>query len=131
MNIGTKFENELAKEFGLERVPGSGSTWHSKLDLYGNKARWSLKATAQPKFPIRLIDIKETLDACYGTGGTGETPLWAARTIVGDFIIMRKEDFMIWESEDGDKFINPFAEKPQVAERKKRAKTPELLRGTD
>ena len=125
---GRQFEIDLAAEFGLKRVPGSGSVWHSKLDLVGNKARWSLKATGNPKFPITFEDILEALDHCYGLGGDGATPLWAARTPVGDFVVMRKEDFK--ELSKGDlKIIT--TEKPQVAARKARARQPELMRDLD
>lgn len=128
MNIGTEFEQELAKEFGLERVPGSGSTWHSKLDLSGSGFRWSLKATIQQKFPLRFIDVLEALEACFGPGGDGSKPIWAVRNRLGDFIVMRKEDFIALQSKE----INLIeTDRPQVAERKKKAKTPELLRGID
>jgi len=92
-NQGRVFEEELAEEFGLELTPASGSVWYSKLDLKGNRTRWSLKSTIANKFPIRLIDINESLKACFGPGGDGSNPIWAVRTPVGDFIVLRKEEF--------------------------------------
>lgn len=129
MNIGTEFEYDLAEEFGLDRIPGSGATWYSKLDLKGNDARWSLKSTSvERRWPIQIKDIKEALEACFGNGGDGATPIWAARIPLGDFVLMRKEDFKALQTGEL-KLIQQ--DRPHVAERKKRAKTPELLRGTD
>lgn len=122
---GRDFEKDLAEEFGIKQVPGSGSVWHSKLDLRGHEARWSLKFTSKDNFPITFADILEGIRSCYGVGGDGTTPIWAARIPIGDFIIMRKEDFIAFQ-EDNVKLINK--EKPQVAERKAKARTPELLR---
>lgn len=124
---GLEFEKELAEELGLEQVPGSGSVWHSKLDLSGSEARWSLKFTANASFPIKFWDIVEALEACYGPGGDGSTPIWAARIeqLNEDFIILRKNDFI--DIQKGDiKFINEIPTK--AAEREARSKVPELLR---
>lgn len=122
---GINFEKELAKEFGLQRTPASGSVWYSKLDMRGNNARWSLKSTERDRFPLTLLDIEEALDACYGTGGDGATPLWAIRNPLGDFIVMRKEDWIAMNVDD-IKLINE--DRPQVAARKERARRPQLLR---
>lgn len=129
-NQGREFEKELAEEFGLNQVPGSGSVWYSKLDLSGNNVRWSLKFTTRENFPITFHDILEALDACYGVGGDGSTPLWAARIepLEEDFIVMRKEDFKLMQM-GFQKLMNIISEdKPQVAARKNRARQPELLR---
>ena len=125
--LGREFEEELADEFGLKQVPGSGSVWHSKLDMQGNNARWSLKFTGNASFPIKFTDIVEALEACYGVGGDGATPIWAARIeqLDQDFIVMRKEDWVAFNIND-IQLIN--TDRPQVAARKKRARTPELLR---
>lgn len=124
-NLGLKFEEELAKEFGLDRVPGSGSIWHSKLDLSGNNARWSLKATSKDRWPISMSDIMEGIDMCFGPGGDGSTPMWAARTPIGDFILMRKEDWISFHVDDL-KLINKKSGKAE--EREARSKVPALLR---
>ncbi len=124
---GRKFEKELSEEFGLELVPGSGSHWHSKLDLVGEDTRWSLKYTELGGFPITAHDLLEAEMACYGPGGDGKTPIWAARVPRGDYIIMRKDDFKAMQA--GEKFVNVVdEEKPQVAARKKKASQPELMR---
>lgn len=122
---GRDFEKELAKEFGLEQVPSSGSVWHSKLDLKGHKFRWSLKFTIRKIWPFRYIDMEEDIRNCLGPGGDGSSPIWAARTPLGDFIIMRKEDFKLMQT-DHVKLI--AEDRPQVVARKKRASQPELLR---
>ena len=93
--------------------------------MKGNLARWSLKETIQNKFPIRLIDIEEALRVCFGPGGDGSTPIWAARTAIGDFIVMRKEDFKLLQT-GHIKLINET--RPKVAEREARARIPALLR---
>lgn len=125
---GRQFEKDLANEFGTDQVPGSGSVWHSKLDNSGYGARWSLKFTEKEQFPISYSDILEALEACYGIGGDGSIPLWAARVPIGDFVLMRKEDFK--DLQEGNvNFINK--DKSKVAERKARANLPELLREDD
>ncbi len=127
---GREFEKDLSQEFGLKQVPGSGSVWHSKLDLSGHDVRWSLKFTTRKICPIRYEDFEEGLEACYGVGGDGSTPIWAARIepLNEDFIIMRKEDFKLMQM-GYEKLMNIISEdKPQVAARKRRASQPELLR---
>jgi len=122
---GRDFEKELAKEFGLTQVPGSGSVWHSKLDLIGKGFRWSLKYTEKSKNPIDFETIDEAMLACYGAGGDGSSPIWVARIQGNDFIMMLKEDFK--SIQQGDiKLIEE--EKPHIAARKARARQPELLR---
>jgi hypothetical protein len=124
-NKGRQFEKDLADEFGLKLVPGSGSVWHSKLDLEGNNFRWSLKYTDGSTFPLNYTILREAYEVCYGPGGDGASPIWAIRIPMGDFILMRKEDFKDMQSGD----ITLIEEdRPQVAARKKRASQPELLR---
>lgn len=95
---GREFEDDLAKEFGLKPVPGSGNQWHSKLDLVGRIARWSLKYRAK-SFTLTRDFIDESISATEGFSGTGEIPVWAIR--LGDpeydLIILRKDDFKLWE----------------------------------
>ena len=127
---GRQFEKDLAQEFGLKQVPGSGSVWHSKLDLSGSNVRWSLKFTTKKVCPLKYEDFEEGIEACLGVGGDGSTPLWAARIepLNEDFIVMRKEDFKLLQA-GFTKLMNIIDEdKPQVAARKKRASQPELLR---
>ncbi len=124
-NQGRQFEKDLAEEFGLKQVPGSGSVWHSKLDIKGNDFRWSLKYTEKNQVPISFADILEALEACYGAGGDGSTPIWAMRIPVGDYIILSKEDFKAIQN-GWIKIINE--DNPKVEQRKAKARTPELLR---
>lgn len=122
---GKQFETDLASEFGLKMVPGSGNVWYDKMDLKGKGARWSLKYTSKEKFPITFEDIIENLQVCFGSGGTGEIPIWASRIQENDYITMRKEDFKLMQT---DHIILIEQDRPQVAARKERAKMPELLR---
>ena len=123
MNIGTKFEKELADELGLKRVSGSGSGWSSKLDVRGRNTRWSLKATGEDGFRLDGNMLREADSVCGGIGGTGETPIWAVRILSGDFIIQRKEDWIRFIKEDSFSVPQTKAE-----ERKAIAKTPQLMR---
>lgn len=128
---GLDFERDLADEFGLKPVVSSGSTWHSKLDLSGPGTRWSLKFTTKEKWPLTFRDILEAIAACFGPGGDGSTPIWAVRVIDQDFIVLRKEDFKLMQA-GYSKLINIIEQdKPQVARRKRNARTPELLREED
>jgi hypothetical protein len=124
MNIGTEFENDLASELGLQRVPGSGNQWHAKLDVKGRGTRWSLKATSDDGFRVSHSMIMEAIFATEGIGGTGEIPVWAIRLGTGDdFIIMRKQDWIRFMKDEG--FSIP---KSKSEERRQRAATPQLLR---
>lgn len=126
-NIGDEFEDDLSIEFGLLRTPGSGNKAAAKLDLYGHGFRWSLKATDAASASIKLSDVHEAVQACYGIAGTGETPLWAFRIQDEDLIMMRKSDFVALNAGD----ISAIGEekgKEKVIERRRRAATPSLYR---
>ena len=126
-NIGDKFEEDLSNEFGLSRVPGSGNQSHSKLALYGQGFRWSLKATEGSSASIKASDIEEAIQASYGLNGTGETPLWAYRIQEEDMIMMRKSDFIALQRGE-IRAINEEKGKERVNERRRKAATPSLLR---
>lgn len=121
-NIGTQFEEDLAEELGLRRVPGSGNQWHSKMDVHGRDMRWSLKATDKEGYRVNREFFEENLRATTGLGGTGETPMWALRFPFGDFVIMRKDDFIA----TGGEFSVPASTSGQ--DRRNRASVPQLLR---
>jgi hypothetical protein len=91
--FGRDFEEELSEEFGIQKVPGSGNQWYSKLDLKGFAARWSLKSTEKKSISISQSTIDEAIKACYDLSGDSTTPLWAFR--IGDrehdMVMMRKE----------------------------------------
>ena len=125
-NIGTKFEEDLAKEFGLKRVPGSGNQFHSKLDVQGKGARWSLKATDNASASIKVSDIVEAIKACYNIVGSGDLPLWAYRIQGHDMVMMRKEDFIELQRGELELINTQVDEKYQ--QRRARANTPRLLR---
>jgi len=93
---GLAFEEELARELGLQRVPGSGSGFSSRLDLHGYGVRWSLKWTRKDSCPVGANEIDEAVCACEGPGGTGDIPVWAVRLRSDpkyDLVIMRKNDW--------------------------------------
>lgn len=121
-NIGRQFEDDLAAELGVQRVPGSGNQWHSKMDVYGRDMRWSLKATEKNGYRLDEEFFEECLRATGGLHGTGETPMWALRFPFGDFVIMRKDDFISTSGE----FTVPTSTRAQ--ERKNRSTVPQLLR---
>ena len=125
-NKGTEFEEEWAEEFGLKRVPGSGSTWHSKGDVAGNQTRWFLKYRAN-SLRIDRAFVDEALNATSKIGGTGEIPLWAIRLGDGayDLVIIRKEDFKAMQS--GELKVLPEV-RTKTKERERLADIPVLLR---
>lgn len=119
-----QFENDLAKELQMERVPGSGATWHSKLDVAGKGTRWSLKYTEKDSITISKTKvIEEALAATGGLGGTDEIPLWAFRIQDTDLVMMRKEDFYRMVEEEV-KLIKPT----KAQERRARSRVPVLMR---
>ena len=126
-NQGRQFEKDLAHEFGLEQIPGSGSVWHSKLDLTGHGARWSLKYTSKSICPLKYKDFVEGIKACLSPGGDDSIPIWAARIepLGEDLIVMRKEDFKLLQT-GHIKLIEE--DRPQVIQRKEKSRIPELLR---
>lgn len=125
MNIGTEFELDLAKDLGLKRVAGSGNKWHNKLDVKGRGTRWSLKATGESGFRVDGSMLHEAVSATESIGGSGETPIWAVRVEEGDFIIMRKEDWIRFMKDDAE-FSIPNTNKAQ--QRRARAMTSQLSR---
>lgn len=127
MNIGTEFELDIEKEFGLRRVPGSGSGWKHKLDVQGRGTRWSLKATEKEGFRVDGEMLREAIRETEGVGGTREIPIWAVRIIgLDDFVIMRKED---WKNMMTSEPIEIPVSKSR--ERRLRSKIPQLLRRDD
>jgi hypothetical protein len=120
VNIGTQFELDLAKELGLNRVPGSGNQWYAKLDVSGKGTRWSLKATGKKGFRVDDEFVEEAVAGLQHD----EVPMWAVRIEeVGDFVMMRKED---WIRERKEKTFTIPATKAE--ERRSRAKVPQLMR---
>lgn len=126
MDLGTQFEIDLAKELGIKRVPGSGNQFHSKLDLHGKGARWSLKATEKASASIKVADIIEAINACYNIVGDGSIPLWAYRIQGHDMVMMRKEDFI--EYQRGELELIETKVDDKYEQRSARANTPRLLR---
>ena len=126
--FGTEFEKELAEEFAIQRVPGSGNQWHSKLDLSGFSARWSLKSTEKNSISIKRETIDEAIRACFGSSGAMEIPVWAFR--IGDrehdMVMLRKEDFKMLQA--GEIKIIGEDIPAQIGQKRARAKTPFLLR---
>jgi len=116
---GFQFEDDLAQDFGLQKTPGSGNQWHSKLDLKGKGFRVSAKSSrVQIRIDEELID--EALSGC----DDGSIPLWAFRIPAGDFIMLTLEDFkslVVGEIE----FEVPIKKRE---ERKARASVPQLFR---
>lgn len=128
MNIGRQFEEDLAREFGLNRVPGSGNQLHSKLDVSGKGARWSLKATHKKSITLTQEIIDEALEACLGLNGDGSVPIWALRieTSKYDLVVLTKDDFKALQRGDLN-VINSERGKEKVEERRRRASVPTLL----
>lgn len=124
--IGTQFEIDLAQELGIKRVPGSGNQFHSKLDLHGKGARWSLKATEKASASIKVADIIEAINACYNIVGDGSIPLWAYRIQGHDMVMMRKEDFI--EYQRGELELIETKVDDKYEQRTARARIPRLLR---
>lgn len=122
-DIGKEYEYDMEDLIGLERVPGSGNGWAHKLDVKGRGTRWSLKATSKSSFRVGEDMIAEAIRATAGIGGTGETPVWGVRTSVGDFVIMRTEDWIRFMK--SDVFSIPLT---KSEERRARAQIPELFR---
>ena len=124
---GLEFEKEMAKELGLKRIVGSGSTWHSKLDLKGFIARWSLKFTKNKSFVVDQALIDEAVYACEGPGGDGSVPLWLFRLNNSkyDMIMIRKNDFKMMQ----ETYVELLkVESTKAEQKRKRASVPQLFR---
>lgn len=126
--IGKKFEEDLEKEFGLKRVVGSGNQWHSKLDLRGLGARWSLKATKKESISISSKVINEAIRACGDSSGDGSIPVWAFRIGDGehDIIALRKEDFILLQK--GELVLINDTTPEKIKQKRAKMRIPRLLR---
>jgi len=124
-NIGNIFEEDLSKEFGINKTINSGSFWFSKMDLIGRGARWSLKATSKKSFSLSQDIINEARQAC---ASEGSIPVWALRIGSSDYdvIVIGKEDFKLLQKGD-IQLINGNAT-DKTLQRRIRANTPVLLR---
>lgn len=116
---GLDFEVDLAVALGVERTPGSGNQWHSKLDLKGKGFRISAKASRK-----HIIVDSELIDEALAGCDDGTVPLWAFRIPAGDFIMLDIDDFKAFIA--GDFQLNVPVTKSD--ERKARADTPQLFR---
>ena len=128
MALGREFEEDLAYRFGLNQTPGSGNQWHSKLDIAGMGARWSLKFTKGRTFTIDYDLIDEAREATGGLGGGGEIPIWGIR--IGDpkytFVMVSDIDFERMFAEEV-KLVRTASARAEA--RRRLASTPQLLRG--
>ncbi len=124
---GTEFEEEMAEELDLKRIVGSGSTWHSKLDLKGKIARWSLKFTKHKSFVVDQGLIDEAVHACEGPGGDGSIPLWLFRLQEEkyDMVMLRLNDFIMLNRGEVQ-LLNKESTKAEL--KRKRASVPQLFR---
>ncbi len=124
---GTEYEIEMSKRLGLKRIVGSGSTWHSKLDLKGKIGRLSLKFTKNKSFVVDQELIDEAVYACEGPGGDGSVPLWLFRLNNSkyDMIMLRLNDFEMLQETDVQLLENPTSKSDL---KRKRASVPQLFR---
>lgn len=126
-DYGTEFEEQFAVRNGIRRVPGSGSQWHSKLDVHGRGARWSLKSTKHQSFSIGTELIRELVIGCLGSGGSGDIPLGAVELDNRDtkqvVVFMREEDFRDLMSERME-----LSRETKGEARRREASVPQLLR---
>lgn len=129
---GRDFERELADEFGLSLVPGSGNQWWAKLDLKGRRARWSLKYTESNSFPLRRVDFEEALEATTGLQGDGSISLFAVRIdgLPDDLVLMWKNDFIMLQAGELQ-LIGSEAPPKKSEERRARSRVPVLMRGLE
>jgi hypothetical protein len=104
-NPGITFEKEMAKTLGLDRVPGSGNQWHSKLDLKGRLTRWSLKFTSKDRYTITQADIDEARAATTSLSGDGRVPLWLLRLATSeyDLVVIGLPELLALA--DGEQFV--------------------------
>jgi hypothetical protein len=123
--IGEEWEEELAGRVGGKRVPGSGSQWHSKLDVKDVEILWSAKATEKEFYRLGADVLREAELAARGFGSLG-CP-WAIGLRIGSvgrFVVMDLDDFIGLMQQDIS-YIKP--DKTEAL--RKRARTPQLLRG--
>lgn len=122
---GREYEKQIAAEFGLNLVPGSGSQWFAKLDSYGKGFRASIKWTSKESYRVTKKDIDELIEVATGVGGTGEIPIWVLHFNEQDFVLLRKQDFLSWSK--GEISIEK-EQRAGTAKRSARADIPVLLR---
>jgi hypothetical protein len=117
---GFKFEDDLVKDLGLAKTPGSGNQWFSKLDHAGKGFRISAKSS-RSKVVVDEDLINEGLAGC----DDGSIPLWAFRVPSGDFIMMEKSDFLGFLTGEIELTVEVTDKRKQ---RRARADVPQLFR---
>ena len=124
---GRRFEKEFAREMGLDPVPGSGNQWHSKLDLKGFGARWSLKWTGKKTYVLSSSTLDEAQAATGDpAGGTGELPLWAFDVDGEWYVLTRAKDFKRITSEE-----LVLTRESKSESKRRRSSVPQLFRNDD
>lgn len=123
---GRRFEREFAAEMGLEQVHGSGSTWHSKLDVKGFRARWSLKWTRRKTYSISGKLLEEVQAATGAPGGTGEIGLHGFSLAGRWYVLMEASTFKAISA--GELVLS---RETKAEARRREAAVPELLRRSE
>lgn len=124
LDAGREFEKRFAAEMGLDQVPGSGSTWHSKLDVKGFRARWSLKWHRGKTYTISRALLAEAQAATGAPGGTGEIALHGF-SLDGDWLVLMEASTFKAIAE-GELVL---VRESKADARRREAAIPELLRG--
>lgn len=108
--IGEQWEVDLAQKTGGNVVPGSGSRWHSKLDVRGRKTLWSAKATAAASFRVdhdMLRELRSSI-ATPGALGLDVVPILGVRLGNGEEVaVCLLDDFMTMMSAVNESFTPP------------------------
>jgi hypothetical protein len=124
-----QFELDIAKEFGLTRVPGSGNKWHRKLDVDGHGIVVSCKYT-QDTLNVNVLqeDLREMANVTSGRAGSGDLGFMVYRrnSFPNEDVVLMYKDDLLALLQEGAKPIP--ADNSKLANRRRRATTPALLR---
>lgn len=85
-----KWEREFGSDFGMNQVVASGSTDNFKGDCKGNKFLVDCKYTERKTYSL-TFDMWEKIN--HWAINENRSPMLAARTCGGDFIVMREATY--------------------------------------
>jgi len=90
---GNEDEKQGAKELGMKRTKGSGSSGLRKGDLFDSYFAGELKCTDAKQYTLHLKDLLKLLDHAREAGTIPYFRLTFRKPVPRRFVIMLEEDF--------------------------------------
>lgn len=127
--IGAEFETVFARKTGAKLTPGSGATWHTKMDATTGSIVWSLKRTKRESFSVNK-SLFDELDRATNNVNSAYDSVPALCVSAGDLdelVVIKLDDFMALLSSEK----LPSFQADRKDEKYRNSRVPELLREKD